>query len=78
MALGSVEAQEICDVYPARIDLIRIDVLLYPPAVPVDHARNLTPRVLGDNLIPIMRERRWLSRILLTFASAPWTQDDEA
>jgi hypothetical protein len=73
MALGSVEAQETCDIYPAKIDLILIDALLYPPAVQVDHPRNLTPRVHGDKLIPILRVKRPLSRILLMSASSPWT-----
>lgn len=73
MAVGSVEAQETCDVYPAKIDLILIDVLLYPPAVQVDHSRNVTPRVHGDKLIPILRIKRPLSRVLLMSASSPWT-----
>jgi CheY-like chemotaxis protein len=72
MAMGSVEAQETCDIYPAKIDLILIDALLYPPSVQVDHARNLTPRVHGDKLIPILRIKRPLSHILLMSASSPW------
>ncbi len=73
MALGSVEAQATCGVYPTRIDLIVLDVLLYPTAVDVDHERNVTPRVHGDKLIPLLRSKRPLSRILLMSASTPWT-----
>lgn len=73
MALGSAEAQEACDVYPGKIDLILMDLLLYPPVVDVDHARNLTPRVHGDKLLPILRLKRPLSRILLMSATSPWT-----
>jgi DNA-binding response OmpR family regulator len=73
MALGSAEAQATCDVYPTRIDLILLDALLYPAAVDVDHDRNTTPRVHGDKLIPLLRIKRPLSRILLMSASTPWT-----
>lgn len=73
MALGSVEAQATCEVYPTKIDLILIDVLLYPPAVDVNHDRNVTPRVHGDKLIPLLRIKRPLSRVLLMSASSPWT-----
>jgi DNA-binding NtrC family response regulator len=72
MASGSVEAQATCDIYPTRIDLILVDVLLYPQAVDVDHDRNVTPRVHGDKLIPLLRIKRPLSRILLMSASTPW------
>jgi hypothetical protein len=71
MALGSVEAQATCDVYPTRIDLILLDVLLYPPSVHVDHDRNVTPRVHGDKLIPLLRIKRPLSRILLMSSTSP-------
>ncbi len=72
MALGSAEAQATCDVYPTRIDLIVIDLLLYPPTVDVDHDRNVTPRVHGDKLIPLLRIQRPLSHILLMSAASPW------
>ncbi len=72
MALGSAEAQATCEVYPNKIDLIVIDVLLYPSAVEVDHDRNVMPRVHGDKLIPLLRIKRPLSRILLMSASSPW------
>ncbi len=73
MALGSAEAQAACEVYPTRIDLILLDALLYPAAVDVDHDRNVTPRVHGDKLIPLLRIKRPLSRFLLMSASTPWT-----
>ena len=72
MALGSVEGQATCEVYPTRIDLILLEALLYPPAVDVDHAHNATPRVHGDKLIPLLRLKRPISRILLMSASTPW------
>jgi CheY-like chemotaxis protein len=73
MALGSTEAQATCDIYPMKIDLILIDVLLYPRTVDVDHDRNVTPRVHGDKLATILRTKRPLTRILLMSASTPWT-----
>jgi DNA-binding NtrC family response regulator len=73
MALGSAEAQATCDVYPKKIDLILLDALLYPTAVDVDHERNVTPRVHGDKLIPLLRLKRPFSRFLLMSASNPWT-----
>ncbi len=73
LASGSAEAQATCDVYPTRIDLIILDALLYPHGVAVDHDQNLTPRVHGDKLIPLLRIKRPLSRILLMSASTPWT-----
>lgn len=73
LALGSAEAQATCDVYPTRIDLILLDVLLYPAAVDIDHEHNVTPRVHGDKLIPLLRLKRPLSRFLLMSASTPWT-----
>jgi DNA-binding NtrC family response regulator len=72
MALGSAEAQATCDIYPTKIDLIVIDVLLYPSTVDVDHERNVMPRVHGDKLIPLLRIKRPLSRFLLMSASSPW------
>jgi CheY-like chemotaxis protein len=72
MALGSAEAQATCDIYPTKIDLIVIDVLLYPSTVDVDYDRNVMPRVHGDKLIPLLRSKRPLSRILLMSASSPW------
>lgn len=73
MALGSAEAQATCEVYPTKIDLILLDALLYPPEVDIDHDRNVTPRVHGDKLIPLLRIKRPLSRFLLMSASNPWT-----
>jgi DNA-binding response OmpR family regulator len=73
MALGSAEAQATCEVYPTKIDLIVLDALLYPPAVDLDHDHNVTPRVHGDKLIPLLRIKRPLSRILLMSAFTPWT-----
>ena len=73
MAMGSAEAQATCEVYPTRIDLILLDALLYPPEVDIDHDRNVTPRVHGDKLIPLLRIKRPLSRFLLMSASNPWT-----
>ena len=73
MALGSAEAQATCDVYPTKIDLILLDALLYPAKVDVDRDSNVTPRVHGDKLIPLLRIRRPLSRFLLMSASTPWT-----
>lgn len=51
-----------------KIDLILIDILLSPPAVDVDRDRNVTPRVQGDKLIPLLRTKRPLSRFLLMSA----------
>lgn len=73
MALGSTAAQATCDIYPIKIDLILIDVLLYPTRVDVDHDRNVTPRVHVDKLGAIVRTKRPLARILLMSASTPWT-----
>ncbi len=73
MALGSAEAQATCEVYPTRIDLILLDALLYPPEVDVHHDRNVTPRVHGDKLIPLLRIKRPLSQFLIMSASNPWT-----
>lgn len=72
MAVGSAEAQATCEIYPTRIDLILLDALLYPPAVDVDHDRNVTPRVHGDKLIPLLRIKRPLTRIMLMSATSPW------
>jgi CheY-like chemotaxis protein len=52
MASGSVEAQATCDIYPTRIDLILVDVLLYPQAVDVDHDRNVTLGCMATNSFP--------------------------
>lgn len=73
MALGSAEAQATCEIYPTKIHLILLDALLYPSAVDVDHDGNITPRVHGDKLIPLLRIKRPLTRILLMSASTPWT-----
>jgi DNA-binding NtrC family response regulator len=78
MALGSAEAQATCEVYPTKIDLIVVDALLYPPTVDIDHDNNMMPRVHGDQLIPRLRIKRPLSRILLMSASKPWMLRERA
>jgi DNA-binding response OmpR family regulator len=71
LAPGSVEAQQICDEYPAKINLIILDVMLYPRNVEVDHARNVTPRIHGDKLLGILRQKRPLTHILIMSAVSP-------
>lgn len=71
-AAGSTEAQEICDTYPAKLDLILLDVMLYPPDVRVDHPQNPRPRLHGDKLLSILRVKRPLTRLMLMSASSPW------
>jgi CheY-like chemotaxis protein len=72
-AAGSTEAQDLCDTYPAKIDLIILDLMLYPPTVEIDHHANPKPRVHGDKLVPILRMKRPRARILLVSATSLWT-----
>ncbi len=67
---GSSEAQHLCDTYPAKIDLIILDLMLYPPVVQIDHHTNTTPRVHGDKLLSILRQKRPLARVLLISATS--------
>lgn len=67
---GSSEAQQLCDTYPLKIDLIILDLLLYPPAVQIDHHTNTRPRVHGDKLLSILRMKRPLARVLLVSATS--------
>ena len=53
-----------------EIDLILLDVLLYAPAVDVNHNGHVTFRVHGDKLIPLLCITP-LSRILLMSATSP-------
>jgi len=71
-AIGSAEAHQICADFPAKIDLILIDVMLYPPSVQLDDSKNALPRVHGDKLLPMLRTKRPLTRLLLMSASSPW------
>ncbi|MGZ8393906.1 MAG: hypothetical protein ACXWWJ_03970, partial [Nitrospira sp.] len=64
-AIGSAEAHRICADHPAKIDLILIDVMLYPPAVQLDDHKNPLPRVHGNTLLPILRTKRPLTRFML-------------
>jgi CheY-like chemotaxis protein len=70
---GSSEAQHLCDTYRSKIDLIILDLLLYPPAVQMDHHTNTRPRVHGDKLLSILRMKRPLARVLLVSATPPQT-----
>ena len=72
-AVGSSEAVEVCDRYPGKIDLIMLDLVLYPPAIHLDTRHNTVPRVHGDKLLPILRSKRPLTRVLLMSAASPWT-----
>jgi DNA-binding response OmpR family regulator len=71
-AIGSTEAHRLCADYPAKIDLILIDVMLYPPAVQLDGHQNGLPRVHGDKLLPLLRMKRPLTRLMLMSASSPF------
>lgn len=70
-AVGSVEAQEICGTHPTKLDLILLDIMLYPPAVSFDSRRNTTPRIHGEKLLPILRTKRPLTRVLIMSATSP-------
>ncbi|MEP7153151.1 MAG: hypothetical protein ABI856_15705 [Nitrospira sp.] len=72
-AVGSSEAVEMCDRHPGKIDLIMLDLVLYPPSVHLDSHNNVTPRIHGDKLLPILRLKRPLTRILLMSAMSQWT-----
>ena len=56
-AIGSAEADRLCAEHPAKIDLILIDVMLYPPEVQLDNHKNGSPRMRGDKLVPILRTK---------------------
>lgn len=71
-AIGSAEALRVCADHPAKIDLILIDVMLYPPTVQLDNLKNAPPRMHGDKLLPILRMKRPLTPIMLMSASSPW------
>jgi DNA-binding response OmpR family regulator len=71
-AIGSVEAHRICTDYPKKIDLILLDVMLYPPSVQLDSSANVSPRMHGDKLWPMLRTKRPFSRLILMSASSPW------
>lgn len=71
-AVGSAEAHRICESYPEKIDLILLDVMLYPPSVQLDSPKNMIPRLHGDKLLPILRAKRPLSRLMLMSACSPW------
>ncbi len=71
-AIGSAEAARLCAEHPAKIDLILIDVMLYPPDVKLDDHKNVSPRMHGDKLVPILRTKRPLTPIMLMSASSPW------
>ncbi len=71
-AIGSAEADRLCAEHPAKIDLILIDVMLYPPEVQLDNHKNGSPRMRGDKLVPILRTKRPLTPIMLMSASSPW------
>ena len=72
-AVGSSEALEACDRYPGKIDLIMLDLVLYPPAINLDTRRSIVPRIHGDKLLPILRLKRPLTRMLLMSAVSQWT-----
>lgn len=71
-AIGSAEAHRLCADHPAKIVLILIDVMLYPPGVQLDNLKNVSLRVHGDKLLPILRTKRPLTPIILISASSPW------
>ena len=71
-AIGSAEADRLCADHPAKIDLILIDVMLYPPEVQLDNLKNVSPRMHGDKLVAILRTKRPLTPIMLMSASSPW------
>jgi hypothetical protein len=70
-AEGSTEAVEICRTFGGKIDLILLDVLLYPPAVQMDTRAVEISRLHGDQLVAILRGKRPLSRILVMSATTP-------
>jgi CheY-like chemotaxis protein len=71
-ALGSTEAHRLCADHPGKIELIVIDVMLYPPEVEIDSHHNPLPRVHGDKLLPLLRTQRPLTRLMLMSASPPF------
>lgn len=71
-AIGSAEALQVCTDYPKKIDLILLDVMLYPRSVQVDSSASAPPRMHGDKLLPMLRRKRPSSRLLIMSASSPW------
>lgn len=71
-AVGSVEAHRICTNYSKKIDLILLDLMLYPPSVQLDSSADAPPRMHGDKLWPMLRNKRPFSRLILMSASSPW------
>jgi DNA-binding NtrC family response regulator len=69
-AQGSAEALEISETYPGKIDLMLVDMLLYPPAVQLDAQTNTRPRVHGDQLLLKLRNQRPLTRFVLMSAAS--------
>jgi CheY-like chemotaxis protein len=68
-AVGSAEAHDVCAYYPEKLDLILLDLMLYPPQMAMDAPSNPLPRVHGDKLLPLLRAKRPLTRLLLTSAT---------
>ena len=71
-ALGSTEAHRLCADHPGKIELILIDVMLYPPEVEIDSHHNPLPRMHGDKLLPLLRTKLPLTRLMLMSASPPF------
>jgi CheY-like chemotaxis protein len=69
-ATGSAEAHIICKEHRGNIDLIILDIVLYPIHVEVDEPANTRLRLHGDTLLPILRVKRPLTRLLLMSATS--------
>jgi CheY-like chemotaxis protein len=69
-ATGSAEAHTICEEHRGKVDLIILDIVLYPIHVEVDEPANTRPRAHGDKLLPILRAKRPLTRLLLMSATS--------
>jgi DNA-binding response OmpR family regulator len=67
---GSAEAQAVCEDYPEKLDLIVLDLVLYPVHIQMDRPFNPLPRMHGDKLLPILRAKRPLTRVLLMSATS--------
>lgn len=67
---GSVEAQAVCEGYPGQLDLILLDLVLYQPPLQLYGSINTWPRVHAETLLPMLRAKRPLSRILTMSASS--------
>jgi CheY-like chemotaxis protein len=72
-AVGSAEAHDVCAYYPEKLDLILLDLMLYPSQMAMDTPSNPVPRVHGDKLLPILRAKRPLTRLLLMSAMSVQT-----